>query len=368
MRGLVVCHGRLPRPRPRPALRRRSAARCPTRPRRSRGWSPALHDDDGRVQIPGFYDDVLELTDDERELFARVPYDDARVPRASRSRARCTARRGYTHARAARRPADRRGQRHRRRLPGRGRQDDRAQRRVRQAVVPAGRQPGPARRSPRRSSSSSPSTRPGRHHWRRSSGRARASRPAWCRSTRPAYEALTAAISEAFDGLPVLPTREGGSGPEAAIQTGARRADGLPRRRPARRPDPRAEREGHPVDALPGAEAAALLWSKFAAAAARPCAQRNGGYVHGADGQPTVTTRRSRPHDAHRIGWRACREPPPCPRHRFDITHHTLDNGLRVVARARPVRARSSASPCSTTSASAPSPRAAPASPTSSST
>ena len=45
-----------------------------------------------------------------------------------------------------------------------------------------------------------------------------------------------------------------------------------------------------------GAEAAALLWSKFAARAARPCAQRNGGYVHGADGQPMVTTRTPRPH------------------------------------------------------------------------
>ena len=30
----------------------------------------------------------------------------------------------------------------------------------------------------------------------------------------PAYQALTNAISAAFDGLPVLPTREGGSGPE----------------------------------------------------------------------------------------------------------------------------------------------------------
>ena len=34
----------------------------------------------------------------------------------------------------------------------------------------------------------------------------------------PAYEALTAAISAAFDGAPVLPTREGGSGPEAGLQ------------------------------------------------------------------------------------------------------------------------------------------------------
>ena len=40
----------------------------------------ALHDDQGRVQVPGFYDDVVELTADERELFAKVPFDERRVP------------------------------------------------------------------------------------------------------------------------------------------------------------------------------------------------------------------------------------------------------------------------------------------------
>ena len=34
----------------------------------------------------------------------------------------------------------------------------------------------------------------------------------------PAYTALTEAISAAFDGAEVLPTREGGSGPEAGLQ------------------------------------------------------------------------------------------------------------------------------------------------------
>ncbi|HEY7009191.1 MAG TPA: M20/M25/M40 family metallo-hydrolase, partial [Jatrophihabitantaceae bacterium] len=32
-----------------------------------------LHDADGRVQVPGFYDDVLDLTDEERALLAKVP-------------------------------------------------------------------------------------------------------------------------------------------------------------------------------------------------------------------------------------------------------------------------------------------------------
>jgi acetylornithine deacetylase/succinyl-diaminopimelate desuccinylase-like protein len=36
----------------------------------------ALHDEDGHVQIDGFYDGVVELTDDERALIAKLPYDE----------------------------------------------------------------------------------------------------------------------------------------------------------------------------------------------------------------------------------------------------------------------------------------------------
>ncbi len=36
-----------------------------------------LHDDDGRIQIPGFYDDVIPLTDEERQAFAKLPFDEA---------------------------------------------------------------------------------------------------------------------------------------------------------------------------------------------------------------------------------------------------------------------------------------------------
>jgi acetylornithine deacetylase/succinyl-diaminopimelate desuccinylase-like protein len=35
-----------------------------------------LHDADGKVALPGFYDDVVPLTDDERELLARLPFDE----------------------------------------------------------------------------------------------------------------------------------------------------------------------------------------------------------------------------------------------------------------------------------------------------
>ena len=37
----------------------------------------ALHDDDGHVTIDGFYDGVVELTDTERALFAKLPYDES---------------------------------------------------------------------------------------------------------------------------------------------------------------------------------------------------------------------------------------------------------------------------------------------------
>ena len=35
-----------------------------------------LHDGEGRVMIPGFYDDVVELTQEEREAFAALPFDE----------------------------------------------------------------------------------------------------------------------------------------------------------------------------------------------------------------------------------------------------------------------------------------------------
>ena len=37
----------------------------------------SLHDADGRVAVAGFYDDVVEPTPDERQQFARVPFDEA---------------------------------------------------------------------------------------------------------------------------------------------------------------------------------------------------------------------------------------------------------------------------------------------------
>lgn len=36
----------------------------------------ALHDDNGRVAVPGFYDEVLEISEEERAAYDRVPFDE----------------------------------------------------------------------------------------------------------------------------------------------------------------------------------------------------------------------------------------------------------------------------------------------------
>ncbi len=46
-----------------------------------------LHDEDGRVTLPGFYDDVAPLSDQERELFAALPFDEQAWLRTAKSSA-----------------------------------------------------------------------------------------------------------------------------------------------------------------------------------------------------------------------------------------------------------------------------------------
>ncbi|MFD6422373.1 dipeptidase [Streptomyces sp. NPDC060198] len=46
-----------------------------------------LHDERGRVTVPGFYDGVAELTDTERALFAELPFDEASWLRTAKSTA-----------------------------------------------------------------------------------------------------------------------------------------------------------------------------------------------------------------------------------------------------------------------------------------
>ena len=45
----------------------------------------ALHDDHARVAIPGFYEGVRDLTDQERALFAELPFDEEQWLRSAKS-------------------------------------------------------------------------------------------------------------------------------------------------------------------------------------------------------------------------------------------------------------------------------------------
>jgi acetylornithine deacetylase/succinyl-diaminopimelate desuccinylase-like protein len=51
------------------------------------GLLAGLHDDARRITLPGFYDDVRPLSDRERELFARLPYDEGEWLATAASRA-----------------------------------------------------------------------------------------------------------------------------------------------------------------------------------------------------------------------------------------------------------------------------------------
>ena len=123
----------------------------------------ALKGPDGRIRIPGFYDDVVALTDEEREALAALPFDEEAYRAATRRAG--ARRRGRVHdARAQGRPADARRQRHLGRLPGRGREDDHPGPRPRQGQLPARRGPGPGSRSSRRCGPTSTDVAPpGRH-------------------------------------------------------------------------------------------------------------------------------------------------------------------------------------------------------------
>ena len=221
----------------------------------------ALHDENGRVLVPGFYDDVLELTADERALFARVPHDDAAYLAVAKSRALAGEAGFSTLERVGARPtAEVNG-------IGGGYQGAGSK-----TIVPTD---AFVKLSFRLVANQNPRTiiaaveefvashtPDGITHTIEWEGEGVA--PCLVPIDTPAYGALTDAISAAFDGLPVLPTREGGSGPEAAIASvlGAPLVFlgvGLP--------DDQIHAPNEKVNLsmlYRGAEAAALLWSGFA--------------------------------------------------------------------------------------------------------
>ena len=213
----------------------------------------ALHDDDGRVQVPGFYDDVARA--DRRR--ARAVRQGARSTTPSSStvaKSRALRRRGRVHARSS-------GS-----APGRP---------PRSTASAAATRATAARRSCRATRSSSCRFRlvadqePGKIRGGVERVRRRPhARPASIADVEWEGDGVAPClVADRHPGLPRadrrdqrgLRRRAGAADPRGRqrarrprSQQVARRAAGVPRRRAARRPDPRAEREGHPVDALQG--------------------------------------------------------------------------------------------------------------------
>ena len=221
----------------------------------------ALHDEHGHVQVAGFYDDVLQLTADERELFSRVPNDDAEFLAVAKSRA-LAGEAGFT-------TLERLGARPTAEVNGMwgGYMGDGGK-----TIVPSDAHAklsfrlvadqDPARIRDAVTAFVAAHTPEGIESSIAWEGDGVA--PCLVRLDTPAYDALAAAISEAFDGLPVLPTREGGSGPEAAIQVSIGAplvflGVGLP--------DDQIHAPNEKVTLsmlYRGAEIAGLLWQRFA--------------------------------------------------------------------------------------------------------
>ncbi len=225
----------------------------------------ALHDEQGRVQVPGFYDDVLELSDDERALFARVPSDDAEFLKVAQSRA--------LHGEAGYSTLERLGARPTAEVNGIGGGYQGAGHKT---IVPsdafvkvsfrlvADQDPAKITKGFEQFvSEHTPEGIVSDVHWEGAGVR-----PCLVPIDTLAYRVLSDAISAAFDGAPVLPTREGGSGPEAALQQAVDAplvflGVGLP--------DDQIHAPNEKVSVpmlFKGAEAAAHLWSGFAAVGA----------------------------------------------------------------------------------------------------
>ena len=141
----------------------------------------AMHDDKGRVTIPGFYDGVDGTAGRRsRPTSSGAQSHGREIPRPGRAEG--AGRREGPHAdRADRDPADRRDQRHHRRLHRRGRQDRHPRQGLGQGLVPPGGTSRTRRRSARRSA---PSSRRGcRSIARSNSPISPTRRPSSCRST-----------------------------------------------------------------------------------------------------------------------------------------------------------------------------------------
>ncbi|MCW2524065.1 MAG: peptidase [Frankiales bacterium] len=221
----------------------------------------ALHDDEGRVRVPGFYDDVLELSATERALLERVPFDRADFLQTAKSR-ELTGEGGYS-------TLERLGARPTAEVNGIGGGYQGAGGKT---IVPsdafvklsfrlvANQDPARVRQQVDRFiCDHTPDGIQASVDWE---GEGVA--PCVVGIDTPAFGALSRAVCAAFDAEVLLPTREGGSGPEAAIEQALKvplvfLGVGLP--------DDQIHAPNEKVTLTMlyrGAEAAARLWTEFA--------------------------------------------------------------------------------------------------------
>jgi acetylornithine deacetylase/succinyl-diaminopimelate desuccinylase-like protein len=222
----------------------------------------ALHDENGRVQVPGFYDDVKDLTAEEQDLISRVPFDEQEFLTTAKSRA-LSGEAGYsTLERLGARPtAEVNG-------IGGGYQGEGGK-----TIVPsdafvklsfrlvANQRPAAITAAVTKFvGEHTPAGIESSIEWE-----GEGVSPCVVGIDTPAYGALSRAICAAFDANVVLPTREGGSGPEAAIEQALAvplvfLGVGLP--------DDQIHAPNEKVTLsmlYRGAEAAGLLWQELAA-------------------------------------------------------------------------------------------------------
>jgi len=223
-----------------------------------------LHDSRGRVTLPGFYDKVIELSEAERELFSRLPFDEKEwLATAGNSRAASGESGHTTLERVWARPTaevngmwgGHTGPGHKTIIPGdaHAKVSFRLVAHQEPADVAAAFHEYVAAHTPPGIEATVTMFGPG-------------VRPSFSPIDSPAVRAARRAMERAF-GREVLFTREGGSGPEADLADILRAplvfvAVGLDEDR-IHAPNEKAEM----ALLLKGAEAAAYMWDEFAAAA-----------------------------------------------------------------------------------------------------
>ncbi len=247
-------------------IRAATAASSRTRPIALARIITALKGPDGRILIPGFYDDVVALTDEDRAAFAALPFDEAATPRRS-ARRRSSARPGTpcSSASGGRPTLDVNGIWGG--FHGRRDQDHHPGPRARQDQLPARRRPGPRadlRALPRlRRDDRSPRRHDDRHIPRRRPPEPHADRP-------PGHPGGARALEATFGRAPVF-IREGGSIPvSASFEIDPRPAGRAARLHPARRQRPCPQRvDGPATTTRPASGPSCGPWTSWPTSLAR---------------------------------------------------------------------------------------------------